>query len=255
MSFLGYDLQSQKWCLITKKNEHLDFSIRLNFDNPAYNFFISQDSYFYIYNHLNNTIEYTSPNISKVIGVEPDCFTHWYFLSHLHNYYHHLYFIYETSSQNSLLINNIAAFKQLKYSYNLSFNKDDGTTIEIFHQALPFQLESRGRFQRSLIYHTVLHNLYQKDQLITEFIDLNNNFPEKINFHLSHQRTQTNLILTKNEIQIVYWLANGMTSRQIGFQLNLSELTVQTYRKKILKKTNCHSTSELIALAIKLNWL
>lgn len=59
----------------------------------------------------------------------------------------------------------------------------------------------------------------------------------------------------EREVQIIELLFKGYNSREIGNHLNISEHTVKTHRKNLIKKYDVASTYELIALASKLNWI
>lgn len=52
--------------------------------------------------------------------------------------------------------------------------------------------------------------------------------------------------LTERECQVLSGILAGKISRQIAEELNLSKHTIDTFRRKILKKTGTHSTLELI---------
>ena len=52
--------------------------------------------------------------------------------------------------------------------------------------------------------------------------------------------------LTTREIEIIKLLAKGLNSNEIAEQLFISENTVETHRRNILRKTSTHSTVELI---------
>lgn len=52
--------------------------------------------------------------------------------------------------------------------------------------------------------------------------------------------------LTSREIEIIKLLAKGLSSPEIAEKLFISENTVETHRRNILRKTNTHSTVELI---------
>jgi DNA-binding NarL/FixJ family response regulator len=52
--------------------------------------------------------------------------------------------------------------------------------------------------------------------------------------------------LTIREIEIIKCLASGLNSSEIAGKLFISENTVETHRRNILRKTNTHSTIELI---------
>lgn len=56
--------------------------------------------------------------------------------------------------------------------------------------------------------------------------------------------------LGERELEVIKLLAEGMTSSDIAERLFISEHTVKTHRKNILRKTNLHSTHELIKFAI-----
>jgi len=56
--------------------------------------------------------------------------------------------------------------------------------------------------------------------------------------------------LSNREIEIIRFLAEGLTSSQIAGRLFLSEHTVKTHRKNILRKTESHGTSQLIQFAL-----
>jgi two-component system invasion response regulator UvrY len=59
--------------------------------------------------------------------------------------------------------------------------------------------------------------------------------------------------LSDRELQVLRMLATGMTVKEIGFELHLSEKTVSTYRTRILEKLNMRTTAELMRYAIKAN--
>lgn len=57
-------------------------------------------------------------------------------------------------------------------------------------------------------------------------------------------------LLTPREIQVVCLVANGESNRQIGQQLNLSEITVRNYVSNILSKLQLRNRIELATFAI-----
>lgn len=56
--------------------------------------------------------------------------------------------------------------------------------------------------------------------------------------------------LTPREIEIVKLVAKGLIAKEIASQLNLSPHTVYTHRKKIMKKLNLNTSSELVLYAV-----
>ena len=68
--------------------------------------------------------------------------------------------------------------------------------------------------------------------------------------HMSSERTLTNE-LTHREREVLQLIAEGMTTKQIAYNLNVSGKTVETHRRKIMKKLNIHSIAELTKVAIQ----
>ena len=69
------------------------------------------------------------------------------------------------------------------------------------------------------------------------------------NFTGEHRKTEAQP-LSEREIQIIQKLADGQTSPQIANDLHISDHTVRTHRKNILRKLNLHSSAELIQYAL-----
>ena len=62
---------------------------------------------------------------------------------------------------------------------------------------------------------------------------------------------QANLsVLTKREVEILTYLADGKPNREIGKLLHISSRTVDTHRSNILKKLKLKTNAELVKVAI-----
>jgi FixJ family two-component response regulator len=55
--------------------------------------------------------------------------------------------------------------------------------------------------------------------------------------------------LTPREREIMALVASGLMSKQIAFQLDLSEITVKVHRSHILKKMGARSVADLVRMA------
>jgi DNA-binding NarL/FixJ family response regulator len=58
-------------------------------------------------------------------------------------------------------------------------------------------------------------------------------------------------VLTKREVEILKYLADGKPNRVIGKMLHISTRTVDTHRSNILKKLNVKTNAELVKIAIQ----
>ena len=64
---------------------------------------------------------------------------------------------------------------------------------------------------------------------------------------LSHSKND----LSEREIEIMKLICDGMSDKKIADTLNLSDSTVSNHRQNIMKKINCHKSTEIITYAIK----
>jgi DNA-binding CsgD family transcriptional regulator len=62
-------------------------------------------------------------------------------------------------------------------------------------------------------------------------------------------------ILTRKEMEVLKWMAEGFSSKQIADKMQISQHTVNNHRKNMLEKTNCLNSAELITYALRQNWL
>mgnify|MGYP006273738545 CR=1 FL=1 len=77
-----------------------------------------------------------------------------------------------------------------------------------------------------------------------KYYDHLNSFSDKENVIVQHK-------LGEREIEVIRLIAQGLTSGEIAERLYISEHTVKTHRKNILRKTELKNTSQLVQFAIK----
>ena len=81
-------------------------------------------------------------------------------------------------------------------------------------------------------------------------------FPDEILDELdkfsSIKKEQEQIHLTVREIEIIKFIAKDFSNKQIAQDLFISERTVETHRKNILRKTDTHSVVSLLELVRKL---
>jgi DNA-binding NarL/FixJ family response regulator len=61
--------------------------------------------------------------------------------------------------------------------------------------------------------------------------------------------------LTPREVEVLQWMARGLTNRQIARRLQISEHTVKFHAGAVLGKLNARSRAEAVARAIGLGWI
>jgi DNA-binding CsgD family transcriptional regulator len=63
------------------------------------------------------------------------------------------------------------------------------------------------------------------------------------------QEPRKGLSISGREQEIIYYISHGYTSRQIAYELNLSEFTVNTHRKNIMRKTGATNMVDMLLFA------
>lgn len=61
--------------------------------------------------------------------------------------------------------------------------------------------------------------------------------------------------LSDREMEIVQWICDGLTTREIGEKLFISSRTVESHKNNILQKLGLQNTIELVKYAIRKNWI
>ncbi|MDQ6712493.1 MAG: response regulator transcription factor [Candidatus Dormibacteraeota bacterium] len=61
--------------------------------------------------------------------------------------------------------------------------------------------------------------------------------------------------LTPRELEVLQWMARGLTNRQIARRLEISEHTVKFHAGAVLGKLNARSRAEAVARAIGFGWI
>ncbi len=70
---------------------------------------------------------------------------------------------------------------------------------------------------------------------------------------IERYKAQISSHLNRRECKVISLISKGLNSKEIGGTLYISNHTVDTYRRKILEKTECKNSAELIMYASKNN--
>ena len=125
--------------------------------------------------------------------------------------------------------------------------KSDGEFIKILAHTKPYQLDDKGYITKFLVIFSNINFVNTSDLVQYKFMatGLDTRVFHDIIFE-NHK-----VVFTKREMTIIREINNGHSSTVIADILKISKHTVATHRKKILKKSNCHSTDELLIFCKK----
>jgi DNA-binding CsgD family transcriptional regulator len=136
----------------------------------------------------------------------------------------------------------------LKTSYCFRMLVADGTYHLFHHQAVILANDDRGRLISALHIHTDMQHITQVNnkRVLIKGIGKRNDYCE-INL--------SNKFLTQREVEVLGYLAQGLSSEEIGNKLFISKLTVQVHRRNLLKKTQTSNSSSLIKKCAEMSLL
>ncbi len=146
-----------------------------------------------------------------------------------------------------------------KETYNLGYDnasllityrirKKDGTYVKILRQSTLLARTISGLMKSNLSLLTDVSFFDKSETVHWEF-----EAPEieqKIFRKKIYKEFET--FFTKREKQIVQLIERNLKTREIATKLFISEHTVYSHRKNILRKSNCHNSAELIEFSKKI---
>lgn len=160
----------------------------------------------------------------------------------------------ETSCLDKILEIGVKYLKSLKLCYCFRMRVADGSYRLFHHQAVSLVTDEEDKIVWTLVIHTDITHLSVFSSHIATVVGIH----DRHDFHqmdLSSEENKPKNILTKRELQIVRYIAQGKSSVQIGGLLDISLLTVQVHRKNILRKTDAKNSASLIRRCIELGFL
>jgi len=228
--------------------------IQLDFYKQILNFFQVGDYYYFIFNFNNYEFDLVSAGVKPVLGYEPEEFTTALFMDSIHPEDRPWFLAFETRTAEFLSA--LPADKLMKYKvrYDFRFKKKNGDYIRVLHQVAVVEHDENGGIIRTLGVNTDISHLKPEGKPVISYIGMDDE-PSYYNIDIKNVVVESKELLSKREKQILIYLIEGRSSKEIGIILNISKQTVDTHRKNMLYKSKMNTTGELIAQAIKLGWI
>jgi DNA-binding NarL/FixJ family response regulator len=136
-------------------------------------------------------------------------------------------------------------FPELKIIALTSFGEESYFYKMIDAGAHGFMLKTAERFE----FEKAIQMVSKGENYFSHEILLNIS-KSKLNADLKKGQTIFNL-LTNKEKEVFKLICKGLSNDDIAEELNISKRTIEGYRSKILNKTNCDNSVQLVLFAIK----
>ena len=233
----------------------LQFSMPEHFNRLA-SMFSPGQFYFYILDIYSLELEYISPSVKQVLGIDPIGATMKKLLSVLSG--ETLSVIARKEATGSDFLNrHLRAEERLdyKYVYTYPYINHHGDVRDMMIQVNPLSLSPSGKVQHLMGIHTDISHLSPRHDHSMSFVSLGGGphymdvstvegrfLPELV----GKEQRELALGLSKREIAILQLLAQGNNDDQIAESLNISVFTVRTHRRNMLRKTGCKNSIALV---------
>lgn len=212
------------------------------------------DYYHFVFVPKLCKVEEVSGGINRVLNYAPEDFTARLFLKSIHP--EDLMNLVDFEEEVYQFQKTLPLQKLTKYKirYNFRLKSREGNYMEVLHQSLPVQVNSRGEVVRNLVIHTDISSIKSVHDMKLSFIGLEGE-PSYLNVIPETQERKEDKLLSCRETEIVNLLIQGFNSREIAEKLFISPATVSTHRKNIHAKAGTSSVVELMLKAKRKGWV
>ncbi|MDB5284293.1 MAG: Response regulator receiver protein [Bacteroidota bacterium] len=88
--------------------------------------------------------------------------------------------------------------------------------------------------------------------LAIQSVHLNGSYmPQPISLKLPKQNLSGTTIFSTQELEILHYLKEGLTSKKIGLKMFLSTRTIEDHRQQMMQKANVHNATALLRFAFE----
>lgn len=213
--------------------------------------------YFYVFDFSKLEFLYMHPNVEDVLGISPEeaTFQKMSTLIHPEDAEHMLKC---ERIAGSFLFGYVDQSKRKKYkiTYCVRGKTKEGAYKVILHQALALNLDDNYNIMTTLGVQCDISHLVTYSNRTISFIGLDGE-PSYTGIDVDQEEfspvPQLNPAgLTTRELEVLRYLADGDTVKDISEKLILSEHTVRTHRNNLRAKLECRNTAQVVAKAIRM---
>jgi len=214
------------------------------------------DYYNWIFHLPSVSFPHVSPEIIDVLGYRPEEMTVEMILSIIHPEDKPYFLNFENKVMEFFAKLSPEQVFKYKPRYDYRVRKKNGQYIRILQQVLTIQSDENGSVIATLGVHTDITHLKNEGVPVLSFIGMDgepsyeNVTVEKV-FDLSVSSDR----FSNREKEILLFLIEGRTSKEIGELLFISAETVNTHRRNMLYKAGAKNTIELIHFSVKNGWI
>ena len=236
--------------------EYRPFEIKNEFVRFA-SLFAPGNSYFYVVNLHNFSLEFISGSVEVVTGMDPA-------KVNLHDLLQMVLpeevesLRYKSRVNSDFYTSFVDPKEVLIYKNMFSYRMKNvsGEIKTMLYQAFPLSVLENGAPEHVFCIHTDVSHLKMSSNNTVSFLHMNGG-RSYFNVDISSGKFEPaacdagtpdlSKLLTQREKEIITAFSKGLNAEQIALELNLSPHTIKTHRRNILQKSNSINTTELVA--------
>lgn len=227
--------------------------LQLEAHKRLFSVFQAGNYYYIIFNMYKSELDFVDPNISSVLGYEPDEVTIAFFMDKIHpedkpyflNFEYHVVEFFKALPYERVC--------KYKVQYDIRIRAKDNRYIRLLHQAVQIDYDEKN-YYRTLSLHTDITHIKQDGAPCFSLIGLDNE-PSYYNIQDANVITQSFDPFTKREREILKCIVEGKSSKEIADEFFISLHTVNAHRKNMLSKAAVKTPVELVRIAIREAWV
>ena len=225
----------------------------LDLYKKLWNFFLTGDSYYFIFNY--HTLQ--CDVVSKEAETIHDCKLSEFDLVALAQQVHpddYPYFLAIGKNIENFFLGSREKLMKYKARFDVRYPKKDGSYMRLLYQGIIIEHNEQGRPLRSFGIHTDITYLKKEGKPTLSFLGMDGE-PSYIDVDLRDNLPAGKDEFTTREKDILKLLIEGKLSKEISCILNISKQTVDTHRKNMLHKKSLANATELVSKAIMHGWI
>ncbi len=229
-----------------------DYKLDLLNEIEPERFIVLGNQFFYLMDMQNYQCVMAHPNIKKILGYEQDefkSFKELFELVHPDDFDFVLAFSAKSIAYSREISNkSILSIDPYGISFSIDhrMKKADGNYIRLNRQTICVKADRKGNMVYALAIFTDISHLNHKNYISCSWTG-----DELGLFSIKDiQKDYLENRFTARQIEIIKMFADGLDGKTIGKKLYISEHTVISHRKSILKKAGVSNTAELVKYGI-----
>jgi DNA-binding CsgD family transcriptional regulator len=245
---------AEVWTKVSEGDTIVGLKFELEVHKKLLNFFQVGDYYFFIFNLHELKFDLMSSEIESVLGYKPNNITVPQFLSLIHPEDEPYFISFEKKVVEFISKLNESQIPNYKVRSDYRVKKANGAYIRILQQIAFIEFGAEKNLLRTFIVHTDITHLKEFGRPVLSFIGMNGE-PSYIDVKIDDVFPGPTCTFSEREKEVLRYLIEGKSSKEIADELFISHETVKTHRRHLLQKSGTKNSLELVRQAVINGWI